>query len=65
VYWKKRLISARVAVSLVELSRLEALPTVSPSRLLCLKIRNRYGNEIERGFDDHTLDRLLQVLEER
>jgi acetolactate synthase regulatory subunit len=26
---------------------------------------NRYGIEIERGFDEQTLDRLLRVLEER
>lgn len=65
LYWKKRLNSARVAVSLVEVPRLEALRTVSPSRPLRLMIGNRYGIEIERGFDEQTLDRLLRVLEER
>ncbi len=65
VYWKKRLVSARVSVSLVEVPRFQSAPMVSPLRPLRLMVGNRYGVEIERGFDEETLDRLLRVLEER
>jgi hypothetical protein len=65
VYWKKRLRPVRAAVSLVEVPRLQAVAMVSPSGPLRLIIGNRYGIEIERGFDEQTLDRLLRVLEER
>jgi hypothetical protein len=65
VYWKKRLFSARVEVSLVEVPRVQVAAIESPSRPLRLMFGNRYGIEIERGFDEQTLDRLLRVLEER
>ncbi len=29
------------------------------------RLANRYGIEIERGFDEETLDRLLRLLEKR
>jgi hypothetical protein len=65
VYWKKRLLPASVSVSLVEVPRIQppmVSPVCSPLRLM---LGNRYGIEIERGFDEQTLDRLLRVLEER
>lgn len=64
-YWKKRLASSRVAVSLVEVPRLQPASGLPPCRPLRLLLGNRYGVEIERGFDEQTLDRLLRVLEER
>ena len=65
VYWKKRLVPARVAVSLVEVPRYQAAPMLCASRPLRLMLGNRYGIEIEQGFDEQTLERLLRVLEER
>jgi hypothetical protein len=65
VYWKKRLVPTRVAVSLVEVPRCQPAPIVSPCRPLRLILGNRYGIETERGFDEQTLDRLLRVLEQR
>ncbi len=65
VYWKKRLGAASVSVSLVEVPRVQASPVLSVCRPLRLMLGNRYGIEIERGFDEETLDRLLRVLEER
>lgn len=64
VYWKKRLVPARVAVSLVEVPRFHPTPMVSPSRPLSLMLGNRYSIQIERGFDEQTLDRLLRGLAE-
>jgi hypothetical protein len=65
VYWKKKLVPARASVSLVEVARFESAPKVSSCRPLRLMVGNRYGIEIERGFDEETLDRLLRVLEGR
>ena len=65
LYWKKRLAAARVTVSLVELKGIEAMPMLPACQPLRLMIGNRYGIEIERGFDEETLGRLLQVLEGR
>ena len=65
VYWKKRLLPARVAVSLVELPNIQPTSVLSVCRPLRLMLGNRYGIEIERGFDEQTLDRLLRVLEKR
>jgi hypothetical protein len=65
VYWKKRLTAARAEISLVEVPRLQSTPVLSPLRPLRLMLGNRYGIEIERGFDEETLDRLLRVLEKR
>jgi hypothetical protein len=65
VYWKKRLMPAGVAVSLVEVPRFQSTSIVVPSRPLRLMFGNRYGIEIERGFDEQTLNRLLRVLEDR
>ena len=65
VYWKKRLGPARVAVSLVEVPNIQPTSVLSVCRPLRLMLGNRYGIEIERGFDEQTLDRLLRVLEKR
>jgi hypothetical protein len=65
VYWKKRLVPAKLAVSLVEVPRCQPRLIVPPSKPLRLMFGNRYGIEIYRGFDEQTLDRLLRVLEER
>jgi hypothetical protein len=65
VYWKKRLVSARVSASLVEVPRYQSAPVLSPCKPFRLMLGNRYGIEIERGFDEQTLARLLRVLEER
>ena len=65
LYWKKRLAAARVTVSLVEVPGFQATPVLSGCRPLHLMIGHRYGIEIERGFDEETLGRLLQVLEGR
>lgn len=63
LYWKKRLAAARVTVSLVEVPGFQATPVLSGCRPLHLMIGHRYGIEIERGFDEETLGRLLRVLE--
>jgi len=65
LYWKKRLAAARVTVSLVEVPAFQAMPMLPACQPLRLMIGNRYGIEIERGFDEETLGRLLQVLEGR
>jgi hypothetical protein len=65
LYWKKRLAGARLSVSLVEVPAFQATPVLPGCRPLRLMLGNRYGIEIERGFDEETLGRLLQVLEGR
>jgi transposase len=65
VYWKKRLVPARVALSLVEVPRVQPPSVLSACAPLRLMLGNRYGIEIERGFDEQTLERLLRVLEKR
>jgi hypothetical protein len=65
IYWKKRIAAAGVAVSLVEVPRFESMPVQPSIQPLRLIVGDRYGIEIERGFDEMTLDRLLRVLEER
>jgi hypothetical protein len=65
LYWKKRLGPARVSISLIEVPRCQPALMVSSSRPLRLMLGNRYGIEIERGFDEQTLERLLRVLEKR
>jgi transposase len=65
VYWKKRIAAAGVTVSLVEVPRFQAMPVQPSNQPLRLMVGNRYGIEIERDFDEQTLDRLLRVLEER
>jgi hypothetical protein len=65
VYWKKRLTSAKVAVSLVEVPRFQTVSREFPSKPLRLMLGNRYGIEIERGFDEQTLARLLRILDKR
>jgi hypothetical protein len=47
VYWKKRLVQERVALSLVEVARFQPAPIMSPSRPLRLTLGNRCGIEIE------------------
>jgi hypothetical protein len=65
VYWKKRLGPASVAVSLVEVPRAPAAAVISVCRPLRVMLGNRYGIEVERGFDEESLERLLRVLEKR
>ncbi len=65
LYWRKRLALARVAVSLVEVPRVQTTSVLSVGRPLRLIVGNRYGIEIEQGFDENTLDRLIRVLEKR
>jgi hypothetical protein len=65
LYWKKKLAATRVSVSLVELPGIQAMPMLPACRPLRLMLGNRYGIEIERGFDEETLERLLRVLEGR
>jgi len=65
LYWKKRHGRAGVSVSLVEVPAFQATPMLPGCRPLRLMLGNRYGIEIERGFDEETLGRLLQVLEGR
>jgi hypothetical protein len=65
VYWKKRVLPSGGLVSLVEVPRLQPMAVLPSRRPLRLMLGNRYGIEIERGFDEETLDRLLRVLEER
>jgi hypothetical protein len=49
----------------VEVPRVQAAPVISLCRPLRLMLGNRYGIEIERSFDEQTLDRLLRMLENR
>ena len=63
LYWKKRLGWAGMSVSLVEVPAFQATPMLPGCRPLRLMLGNRYGIEIERGFDEETLGRLLRVLE--
>ena len=65
LYWKKRVAAAGEAISLVEVPRFQPMAVPPSGRPRRLVLGNRYGIEIERGFDEQTLDRLLRVLEER
>lgn len=66
VYWKKRLSSMGVAVTLVELPVPKSSLTVFPQRApLRLRITDAYWIEIEKDFDQESLNRLIDVLERR
>jgi hypothetical protein len=62
-YWKRKLMSSKAAVSLVELPISMSAPVFPLPRPIQLRINEKFRIEIERGFDAETLRRLVEVLD--